>query len=116
MDTFFLSVPARRHSIRFRARSAGAVRRRRRPWRRWPRRFRRWSWHRGHDADHGDGNWFLGSFDVSVPLRRDHIFRTRRTGCGYYELPQTAARLGSAFAAGFRPCTSSPPDEGALPS
>jgi membrane protein implicated in regulation of membrane protease activity len=54
----------------------------------------------GHDADHGDGNWFLGLLTFRSLCAAITFFGLGGLVASYYEL-QTAAQLGSALAAGI---------------
>lgn len=54
----------------------------------------------GHDAPHGDDNWFLGLLTFRAICAAITFFGLGGLVAGYYELPQTA-QLATAFLAGF---------------
>jgi hypothetical protein len=54
----------------------------------------------GHDADHGDGNWFLGLLTFRAVCAAITFFGLGGLVASYYQL-ETPAQLGSAFLAGF---------------
>ena len=53
-----------------------------------------------HDADHGEGNWFLGLLTLRAVCAAVTFFGLGGLTAIYYDLPM-GAQLGSAFLAGF---------------
>jgi hypothetical protein len=54
----------------------------------------------GHDADHGDGNWFLGLLTLRAICAAVTFFGLGGLIGAYYDLPYSG-QLASAFLAGF---------------